>query len=776
MRHSSLQKSTDQSLFRGVVASFVIIGSLLFSGSVLAQDEDLYTALDNSFTQLKNKFSTVQTQAYDADAIKAIHFSLSKKDTDAGNCIQAYETRLENASKLLPNPEALDDVDEAGENLKAIHNTIKQIEENLAGCRLIKIEIEQLLDEVASYRKQRMTDQLLDKSTSFIGALTDGGTPFSKVASASGARSGLEDLVQALKGWRGWVQLLISVAVGFVIGTFLMVAENHKHKRRSESNTDTLYSVKRGFSRTAPWLLAIFFGLAYLFARDQSPVILKQLALALGAMFLVFAAARGILRSSIINEDATRKPQLNVLRVLAWVLILLTTANYLLNTSPVDALPNQRVNYILWYLTLVGSVFTAIVLLNKLLKLARARVRLPWVALLSLGLMVPVIAGLLGYRSLAAFLLTGIYATTMIAIVASLLLKLSTELMDGLDSGASRWQQQIKSRLGVERDQVIPGMIWLRVLVFFGILAVSAYLWLLAWGVSTEELNTGASGFFSGFEIQGVRVEPMRLLIAILVIVLTFALLPLFKRLIGDNLLSRGRFRRGARDATQTLVGYVWVALGFLFALNVAGANFQNIAIIAGALSVGIGFGLQNIVNNFVSGLILLFERPIRRGDWVVVGNTEGYVRDISIRSTRIETFQRADVIVPNSEFIANQVTNWMLDDGYGQVRVPISASYDTDPQLVVRLLQDIATEHPEVIQDVPDFPIRAYFLSFGDSALEFELRCFLDNVDNRIRVLHELNLEIYRVFKEEGIEIPFPQRTLHWADKGQAVGSSEKS
>ena len=131
--------------------------------------------------------------------------------------------------------------------------------------------------------------------------------------------------------------------------------------------------------------------------------------------------------------------------------------------------------------------------------------------------------------------------------------------------------------------------------------------------------------------------------------------------------LTRTTMDRGAREATVTIIGYVGVALAFVIALAVAGFEFTNLAIIAGALSVGIGFGLQAIVNNFVSGLILLFERPIKTGDWIVVGNTEGYVKRISIRSTMIQTFDRADVIVPNSDLIANQVTNWMLYDPRGR-------------------------------------------------------------------------------------------------------------
>jgi len=196
----------------------------------------------------------------------------------------------------------------------------------------------------------------------------------------------------------------------------------------------------------------------------------------------------------------------------------------------------------------------------------------------------------------------------------------------------------------------------------------------------------------------------------------------------------------------------------------VAGVEFTNLAIIAGALSVGIGFGLQNIVNNFVSGLILLVERPIRTGDWIMVGSTEGYVKKISIRSTQIQTFDRADVIVPNSELISGQVTNWMLSDPWGRVRVPVGVAYGSDTARVMEILLDVANKHPLVITNYPGVgQPRALFRAFGDSSLDFELRCFIRDVDKRLATISDLNLAIDAAFREAGIEIPFPQRDLHF-------------
>ena len=168
------------------------------------------------------------------------------------------------------------------------------------------------------------------------------------------------------------------------------------------------------------------------------------------------------------------------------------------------------------------------------------------------------------------------------------------------------------------------------------------------------------------------------------------------------------------------------------------------------------------MVNNFVSGLILLFERPIRQGDWVVVGTTEGYVRKISVRSTQIQTFDNADVIVPNSELIANQVTNWMLRDRKGRVRVPVGVAYGTDVQRVKEILLGIALAHPQTVVDGTNPKPRALFMGFGASSLDFELRFFIRNVDERLNVLSDTNFEIDKALRAAGITIPFPQTDVH--------------
>ncbi|NVK86775.1 MAG: mechanosensitive ion channel [Gammaproteobacteria bacterium] len=246
--------------------------------------------------------------------------------------------------------------------------------------------------------------------------------------------------------------------------------------------------------------------------------------------------------------------------------------------------------------------------------------------------------------------------------------------------------------------------------------------------------------------------------------IIIFGLLLSLSRLFQNYLEHRKSQHKDASadEAVGSIFWYAAVVTSALVALSVAGFSVQNLALVAGAFSIGIGFGLQNIVSNFVSGLILLIERPIKKGDWVVIGSTEGFVKKVSIRATEIQTFDRADIIVPNSDLITNQVTNWMLNDSVGRIKIPIGVAYGSPTDKVKEILVKIAKDHKDLIQDDAKHPIHIVFSNFGDSSLNFEIRAFLRDIANIHRVRSEINFAIDNAFRENNIEIPFPQRDLH--------------
>jgi small-conductance mechanosensitive channel len=231
--------------------------------------------------------------------------------------------------------------------------------------------------------------------------------------------------------------------------------------------------------------------------------------------------------------------------------------------------------------------------------------------------------------------------------------------------------------------------------------------------------------------------------------------------LLRTRVLAHTKLDIGQQYALARIVSYVVLVLGLLIGLETVGINLNSLAVIAGALGVGIGFGLQNIVSNFVSGLIILAERPIQIGDRVDLGNdTVGKVVKIGARATHVLTNDNILVIVPNSEFVSNRVTNWTHVDPRVRLRLAVGVGYSSDPHVVQKLLLEIAAANPNVLKDPAPTVV---FKQFGDSSLNFELRVWATDMAHRPGNLESLlNFAIWDKFKQAGIEIPFPQRDVH--------------
>jgi len=369
----------------------------------------------------------------------------------------------------------------------------------------------------------------------------------------------------------------------------------------------------------------------------------------------------------------------------------------------------------------------------------------------SLAGLVVIATVLLGHTPLASFLALQVVWVGLVAAAYLLVANLIDRAAERHAAGESRAAARIGRFLAARPASVRQGGILL-----FGLLklaAAGAALLALAlpYGVRSASVFDRLRALLTGFEVGGLTISITSLLAALAVFAIVLALARALRSWLAERYLPATGLDPGLRTSITTAAGYLGAIVAALAAFGYLGIDLSRLALVAGALSVGIGFGLQSIVNNFVSGLILLAERPIKAGDWIVVGPHEGNVRKINVRSTEIETFDRSTVVIPNSDLISGTVKNWYLSGLSGRIDILVNVSYEADPEEARRILLACASAHPLVL----DHPEPAVFLiDFGPTALVFRLFAHVGDISTGLRVKSDLRLAILSRFRAAGIEI----------------------
>ena len=361
---------------------------------------------------------------------------------------------------------------------------------------------------------------------------------------------------------------------------------------------------------------------------------------------------------------------------------------------------------------------------------------------------------LLGYIALGHFITTQLISTGVLVSAFYIIHMMADELiLTGLrrntPTGRFLRQNMSLSEKAIEKLSVAFGTLADLVVVFVGLPLI-----FLQWAVTWVDLRSWLTTAFFGFKVGGITISPSLLFLALGVMFFGILLTKVLTGWLDRRVLARTELDKGVRDSVRKAVGYSGYFLAAVVALTSAGVDFSNVAIIAGALGVGIGFGLQSIVNNFVSGLILLAERPVKVGDWIVLGSGEGFVKRINVRATEIETFDGASVIVPNSSLISEPVRNWTHDNTRGKMIIPVNASRDEDPDAVKQALLNCANAH-EAISQLPEPWV--VLSRFGDYAHEFQLHFFVDDVTSGVFISSEVRFAIVREFSEKGLRFAYP-------------------
>lgn len=373
-----------------------------------------------------------------------------------------------------------------------------------------------------------------------------------------------------------------------------------------------------------------------------------------------------------------------------------------------------------------------------------------------LGVSCIFIISLFGYARLSAFIFNRLILSVLLIGALILLRKLISEFMHHM-LFFKFWFKTFKLRRKIRMSINF----WINMVLDPVFILLGIFLLLSLWGVSTDLLLQSLKKLFTGFKIGGINISLIAIAFGIVAFFVSLTLFKTLRTRFFNQVLNKMNIDDGVRHSLSAGIGFVGFVLATIIGILVMGGDLTNLAIIASALSVGIGFGLQNIINNFVSGIIILFERPFKVGDWVVFNGEEGKIKQINIRSTEIETFKRASIIVPNATLISSAVTNLTHENNWARQALTVGVAYGSDVDKVKQILLEEASAHPLSLKNPGPVVV---FKEFGASSLDFEVRCYTDNIWNGWSIPSDLRFAIYKRFEKEGIEIPFQQVVVHQA------------
>ncbi|MEN0000703.1 MAG: mechanosensitive ion channel domain-containing protein [Pseudomonadota bacterium] len=515
------------------------------------------------------------------------------------------------------------------------------------------------------------------------------------------------------------------------------------------------------------WLGAAYFIFDFLnIWRPDIAGLVQTLIAGLAILFLIIQLSRAVFAPYVPNWRLIKVPQRSafLLHALMVVMAIIVVADAVIT----------RFNIILGVsipVTVALSLLTSIAVGTVLIAMGAVKVdirpgedkRTDWPAWLRIVLILSGVAliatALFGYLGLARFASQQIVITGAILSTMYLGYRAARAIGEANALAQTSFGEMLRARHAFSERGVDQAGLVASGLLVVAVFLIGVPIIALTWGFRWSEITDLGYRLVTNITLGSISISLIGLLTGLILFFVGLWGTRAFQRWLDGTVLERGGVETGARTSIRTAVGYAGIALAALLAISAAGFDLTQLAFIAGALSLGIGFGLQNIVSNFVSGLILLAERPFKAGDIIEAGGFTGVVDKVNVRATEIITFDKKTLILPNSELINGTVINWIHKTTLGRVQVPVGVYYDSDAKRVHDMLLEIANDHPRVLSNPEPF---VAFDNFGDSSLDFVLYAYLADIGYGLAVRTELRMAILERFRAANIEIPFPQRDIN--------------
>ncbi|MFO1118070.1 MAG: DUF3772 domain-containing protein [Beijerinckiaceae bacterium] len=753
--------------------------------SIDAKDPE--TLIEQAKIQLDQVTAALKRDSLDDAALQALNAQLGPAGASAQSAIDTLTPRLAAAKARLDQlgpkpdekapPESPSVTADRDEQQKLYNAT----DDSMRRAKLLSLQIEQTGTSIVSRRRAMFVSTLFQRSRSILSPDLWGAVATEYESDLRALRYVTGDFVtmaaDRLAGWRGPLFLALVALIGLLnIPLYRIVQRILKREPAIEEPTRLRKALGACWIALVASILPIvtvilFFGIADAFGLIGPRLMPLQHALVQAVIRVAFTAglARGLLAPSRPNwrlipmsdQAADRLAHLAIAAVVIVSLVKIDDSfNEIIGASVAFTAAVQGVGAFVFALVCGVTLYGLRQQEDEDEECLGPRVVAPprWAALVRIAAWTAVIAilaaSLSGYIPFASFIVDQCLWIGAISAALLILVPLLTEAIEDAFQPSSRFGRMLVSSIGVRREGVTQFGIVLSGVVQLILLMTGLFAIVAPWGVQSDDLAGALRKGFFGFQIGELRISPSSMLVALAMLAIAIAVTRAIQNWLEDRLMPATSLDAGLRNSIRTSVGYV----GYIFAVSLAlaqiGLGLDKIAIVAGALSVGIGFGLNSIINNFVSGIIVLWERAVRVGDLVVIGDEQGFVRKINVRATEIETFDRATMIVPNSNLITGVVKNWVRNDRVARIRIPVTLATNVDPEKVREIMTGAARGHEQVSK----IPAPAtMFVAIESAGLKFELVCFVEDVETSGRVKSDLHYEIFAGFQREGISVSSP-------------------